>query len=61
MEKFMPPNQCSSLSPFFKSFSRETKSLHCPWTLSDHVVTTDHVNDPLKSSVLEEVQCNITL
>ena len=43
------------------SFSRATKGLNCPWTLNDHVVTMDHVNDPLKSSVLEEVQCNVML
>lgn len=61
MERFMPPHQCSSLSPFFKGFSRETKSFNCPGTLNDHVLTTDPLNDLLKSSMLEKAQCNITL
>lgn len=61
MERFVPPNQCSSLSPVFKSFSRKTKGLNCSWTLNDHVVATDSVNDPLKSYVLEKVKCNVML
>lgn len=61
MERFMPPNQCSSESSFLKSFSRKTEGLNCSWTLNDHVVATDHVNDPLKSSVLEKVKYNIML
>lgn len=61
MERFVPLNQCSSLSPFFKSFSRKTKGLNSSCILNDHVVATDHVNDPLKSSVLEKVTCNVML
>lgn len=62
MERFMLPNQRSSQHPSFKSFnSRKTKGLNCSRTLNDQVVATDCVNDPLKSSVLEKVKCNVML